>query len=190
MFIKALKFPPKMVIINIKGKEINAITVKDSHSRRAMQYKNNIIETLKKIDLTEDDIDIRLEPVAIKRVPAIISWYTFGHHLYYSYKMGKNYAENLYVASKVIENEVNSVLNDEKSFEDFIHEFSEEKDVEEERKKARELLGLSPEETDIAVINKAYKDLAKHNHPDKETGNTEKFKAINQAHKTLRKELT
>jgi hypothetical protein len=190
MFIKAHKIPNKMAIITIKGKEINAITVRDSHSRRAIQYKNNIIDVLHKIDLTEDDIDIKLENVAIKRVPASITWYIAGHRLYYSYKTANNYAENLYIVWKVIENEVISILNNEKSFEDFIYEFSEEKDVEEERKKARELLGLSPDETDIAVINKAYKELAKHNHPDKETGNTEKFKEINQAHKILRKELT
>jgi len=179
-----------MAIINIKGKEINAISVRDSHSRRAQQYKNNIIETLSKIDLTEDDIDIKLEPVAIKRVQAIAVWYIAGHRLYYSYQLGKNYAENLYIVSKVIENEVKDIINNQKSFEDFIHEFSEEEDVEEERKKARKLLGLSADETDIAVINKAYKELAKHNHPDKETGNTEKFKEINKAHKTLKKELT
>ena len=39
------------------------------------------------------------------------------------------------------------------------------------------------------LINKKYKELAKEHHPDMPGGNTEKFKAINHAHKTLKREL-
>ena len=38
-----------MAIITIKGHDINALTIRDSHDRRAVLYKNNIIEVLRKI---------------------------------------------------------------------------------------------------------------------------------------------
>ena len=41
---------------------------------------------------------------------------------------------------------------------------------------------------DLDEINKKYKELAKEHHPDK-GGNTEDFKAINKAHKMLKREL-
>ncbi|MFA6889248.1 MAG: molecular chaperone DnaJ, partial [Candidatus Woesearchaeota archaeon] len=86
-----------MVKITVKGYEVEAITVKDSFNRRATQFKNNIIATLKKIGLTVDDIDIVLEPNAIKKAPASASWYLDGHHLQFSHNSRNKYAENLYV---------------------------------------------------------------------------------------------
>jgi hypothetical protein len=178
-----------MAIINVKGYEFNAITIKDSYGRRAQQFKNNIITSLRALGLTEDDVEVELERVAIKRVPASATWYVEGMRLHYSYKACEKYVENLYVVSKIIEFEVNAILEDKKTIEQFITDFTEEEDIEEERKKARELLGVDEDSLDFEQMSKNYKKLAKELHPDMPTGNTEKFKAINRAHKMLKREL-
>lgn len=177
-----------MTIIRVKGHEFNAAIVKGSFDRRALQYKNKIITTLRKIGLTEDDIDIELD-AAVKKVPASASWYLDGHYLHCSYKAAQKYVENLYVVFKVIELEVNSLLAEQKTLREFINEFSEDKDVEDKRKEAREILGVTPNDLDLDSINSKYKDLAKKYHPDMPEGNAEKFKEINRAHKILRREL-
>lgn len=178
-----------MAIIKVKGYGINAISIRDSFDRRALQYKNRIIATLRKIGLTEDDIEIELEAVAVKNAPASASWYLGGHYLHYSYKSAKKYVENLYIVFKVIELEVNALLAEQKTPEEFISEFSEDKDVGDKRKEAREILGVAPDALDMNNINLKYKALAKKYHPDMPGGNTEKFKEINHAHKILRREL-
>ena len=177
-----------MTIIRVKGHEFNAAIVKGSFDRRALQYKNKIIATLRKIGLTEDDIDIELD-VAAKKAPASASWYLGGHYLHYSYKAAQKYVENLYVVFKVIELEVNALLSEQKTLREFISEFSEDKDVEDKRKEAREILGVAPDDLDLDSIDLKYKDLAKKYHPDMPEGNAEKFKEINRAHKILRREL-
>ena len=179
-----------MAVIKVKGYEFNVITIKDSFNRRSLQYKNKIINILKNIDLTEDDIDIPLEPVGMKKASASASWYFDGYYLHYSYNSNNKFVENLYVVLKVIEFEVNALLNKEKTMSEFIHAFSEDKDVQEQRKKARELLGVDEKTLDLDLINKRYKDLAKSLHPDMPGGDLEKFKALNRAHKILKRELT
>ena len=57
------------------------------------------------------------------------------------------------------------------------------------RLKLRNILGVEHDVTDMSVINAKYKHLAKSNHPDMSGGDTEKFQAINNAHKTLKREL-
>lgn len=178
-----------MVLIKIKGYEFDARSIKDSFNRRSQKFKNNIINDLRKIGVIEDDIMVKLEPIAIKRVAASASWYVEGFRLHYSYKAGKNYVENLYVVSKLIEFEVKAILEDKKTIDQFITDFTEEKEVEEERKAARELIGVDEDSLDLDLINKKYKNLAKDLHPDMSTGNTEKFKALNRAHKILKREL-
>lgn len=173
----------------IKGYEITPLPIRGSYDRRAVQYRNSIIETLKKIGITEDDIDIQLEANAFKGAPASVSWYFDGYHLYYSYKIARKYVENLYIVFKVIESEVNAVLAGQKTLEEFIRDFSEERDVEEKRKEARAALGVEQDVTDISVIDARYKELAKKNHPDMPGGDTERFKEINRAHKILKREL-
>ncbi len=175
-------------MVTIKGYDIKPLTIRDSFDRRAIQYKNNIIETLHKVGLTEDDIDIKVEPGAFRNAPASVAWYIEGHRLYYSYKIAKKYVENLYIVSKVIELEVDALLKGEITFEDFVSTFSEKDDIEEKRKEARDVLGIGHDVTDIAIINAKYKDLAKKNHPDM-GGDTEKFKKINNAHQILKREL-
>lgn len=178
-----------MTTITIKRHEIIPLTIKDSYDRRAVQYRNNIIEVLRKIGLTEDDIDIKLEAKAFKLAPASVFWYMDGHRLYYSYKMAKKYVENLYIVFKVIDLEVKALLSGERTLDEFISAFSESREVEKERQEARALLGVEHDVHDIAVIDSKYKDLAKKNHPDVKGGSNEKFKEINRAHKILKREL-
>lgn len=178
-----------MATIKIKEYEITPVTISNSFSRRAVQYKNSIIETLKKIGVKEDHIFIEVETNAFKNAPASASWYIDGHHLYYSYKIAKKYVENLAIVFTVISLEVNALLAGQKTFEEFISAFTEDDDVEKSRIEAREILGIEKDVTDFEVIDAKFKELAKKAHPDMPTGNTEQFKKINHAHKILRREL-
>lgn len=179
----------KKTRLRIKGHEFDAVLASDSFNRRAQQLKNKIIDTFKSIGIKEDDVIVDIEPIAIKKILASASWYIDGQHLYYSYKSAGRYVDNLYVVYMVIEHEVNALINEQKTAEEFIAEFSESHKVEDERKEAREMLGVDPETLDMELITKKYKDLAKELHPDMPTGDTEKFKAINKAHKILKREL-
>ena len=178
-----------MTLLKIKGYEFNAITIRDSFTRRAQRFYNNIINTLHSIGISEDDIFIDLEPVAIKQLPASVSWYIEGYHLHYSYKAGTKYVENLFVVSKIIEFEVKQILAGEKTIEQFIFDFSESDEIEKERKEARRLLGVDEDSLDLELMNKKYRELAKETHPDMPTGDTERFKMLNRAHKILKREL-
>jgi hypothetical protein len=178
-----------MVTINIKGHEITPIHIKDSYDRRALQYMNNIIKLLSSIGVTEDDYEIAMENVAIRKAPASVSWYFDDHHLFYSYNASNKFVENLAMVHKILELEIKALIDGERSVEEFVLEFREEHDVELQRINARKVLGLDEDVKDLAVIDKAFKTLAKEHHPDKEGGDVIKFKEINRAHKILRREL-
>ena len=175
--------------IIVKGAEFNFNPIRDSYNRRAQQFQNSIFAGLKKIGLTEDDIEIDLEVNGRIKLPGVAEWYFDGYRLYFSCNLYDKYAENLYVVFKVIEYWVNSLLNEEITIEEFIQKFVEKDDIEKQRKEARELLGVDEDCIDIDEINKKYKVLARKFHPDMEEGNTERFKAINNAHKMLKREL-
>ena len=125
----------------------------------------------------------------MKKAPAFATWYFEGYHLHYSYSTSGRFVDNLYVVFKVVELKVDALLKEEISINDFIAEFSEDKDVKKQREKAREELGVEKETIDLEIIDKKYKELAKQYHPDMPTGDIDKFKAINRAHKILRREL-
>jgi len=178
-----------MAVITAKGHNFDIVIVKDSFSRRAVQFRNNIIQSLKKIGLNEDYVDVELEACAFKKAPASATWFFDGRRMYYSYDLGDKFVDNLNVVSKVIELEVNAVINQRKLVEDFISAFSEDGDVEEQRKDARIALGIGTDVKDLSIINQRYKTLAREHHPDTPNGDAEKFKAINHAHKVLKREL-
>ena len=178
-----------MTKLKIKGHEFDAVIARDSFHRRAVQYANKIIDNLRKIGLTEDDVDIPIEAVAMKNAPTSATWYFEGYHLHYSYAASGRFVDNLYVVLKVIEHKVNALLNEEITINEFIAEFSEDKDIKKQREEARELLGVDKDTTDLEIIDKKYKELAKQHHPDMPNGDVDRFKAINRAHKILRREL-
>lgn len=179
----------KMAQIKVKGYEFNAISIRDSYNRRSLKFKNNIINNLRILGLSEDDVELDLEPNAIKNMPASVSWYIEGFHLHYSYNKCNKYVENLYVVLKIIEFEVKALVDGTKTIDEFITDFREEHDVVEERKKARELIGVESDSVDLDLINKKYKRLSKDCHPDMPNGNVDKFKELNKAHKVLKREL-
>jgi hypothetical protein len=178
-----------MVRITIKGRDYDALAVKDSFNRRAQQYHNNIIAVFRKVGLTEDDFDISLEAVAFKKSPAYVSWYIDGRHLYFSYNGGAKFVDNLYVVWKVLDAEFTALLAGEQTITEFTDKFAEERDIAKARVAAREALGLPADEHDLEIINAAYKKLANVHHPDRSHGDMETFKKINNAHKLLKREL-
>ncbi len=176
-----------MAIVRIKGYEFNAMTVTNTYQRRAVQFHNNIINTLKQIGLTEDDSKIPMNKGIFAGAEA--DWYFNGQNMHYSYKQSKKFAENLFVVSKIIELEVEALVSKKITLEEFTSHFVEDKDVDKQRLEARKTLGLELETMDMEEINKAYKKLARKHHPDMENGCHEKFKEINVAHKILKREL-
>lgn len=174
--------------MKVKGYEFKEPLIRDSYDRRAVLFRNNILESLQKIDLSEDDVDIPLEKNARMKAAASATWYFEGHHLYFSYGLAAKFVENLYVVSKVIELGVKALLEGEKTVEEFVRDFSEDRDVEQQRKEARKTLGVPEDCNDMEEIDRKYKALAKEHHPDA-GGKVEKFKKINNAHKMLKREL-
>ena len=177
-------------MVIIKGHEIGTIIVKNAHNRRALQLKNNIIMLLRSIGINENDIDVPVQSIAIKKAKASATWYHSGHRMYYSHNMQSKFVDNLHVLFKVIEIESNLVLSEKKTFDDFISEFREDSDVDDKRKEARVYFGVGPDLNDFEIITRKYKAMAKELHPDMPSGDIEKFKQLNIAHKILKRELT
>ena len=177
-------------MVRIKGHEITPVITRVAATRKAQQFKNKIETILKRIGISEYDTEIHLETIAIKKAKASATWWLSGHRMHYSYNSQNKFVDNLYIVLKVIELEVNSLISKEKSIEEFISTFREESDVDKSRKKAREFLGVDENENDLEVITKKFKNMAKELHPDKPTGDTEKFKELNHAHKILKRELS
>ena len=176
-------------MIKIKGHEINPVVAKNSFDRRSVQYRNKIVTTLKKIGIPEDDIEIPMERFSIKNIPSSATFWFANYRLYYSYARSNRFVDNLYIVQKIIELEVEEVLSGEKTEQEFCHVFSEDKDVNEQRKEARKLIGVDEDCIDMEEINQKYKILAKKCHPDMPDGNIEIFQKLNKAHKLLRREL-
>ena len=82
-------------MVNIKGYEFKEIKLSDSYNRKALQFKNKIINNLKIFGLTEEDTNIPLEKIAMRKAQATASWYLWGEHLFYSYNGSSKFAENL-----------------------------------------------------------------------------------------------
>lgn len=177
-------------MVKIKGHEIGSVIVKSASNRRAVQFKNQIITVLRKIGVNESDVDIPLERMALRKAEASATWYLSGYRMHYSHNLQNRYVENLHVLLKVIECEVNLVLSEKNTLNNFVSEFKEDSDINDKRKEAREFFGCEHDETDFEVIHKKYKEMAKELHPDMPTGDTEKFKELNVAHKILKRELT
>ncbi len=145
-------------MVIIKGHEIETIIVKNAHNRRAMQMKNNIVMLLRSIGVSENDIDVPFENVAIKKAKASATWFYSGHRMYFSHNMQSKYVNNLHVLLKVIEIESSLVLSEKKTFDDFISEFREDSDVDDKRKEARKFFGVGPDLNDLEIITKKFKN--------------------------------
>lgn len=177
-----------MTIITVKDHEIKINPIRDSYDRRAIQFKNNIIQTLGALNLTDDDIEIELPRMAMRKALAECTFWVDDNRLYCSYNGLNKYVENLQVVSKIIAAEIQLLINQEKPFEQFVRYFTSEEDTKEIRREARKTLGVEPGCKDFELIHKNYKKLAIQSHPDK-GGDLETFKKINNAHKVLKREL-
>ncbi|NTV23849.1 MAG: DnaJ domain-containing protein [Nanoarchaeota archaeon] len=178
-----------MATIKVRAEEFNVSFAKDSFSRRAIQCRSKILLSLKKLGVKEESTDIPIESVAIKKAPASAAWFFEGKHLFFSFTGAGRFVDNLYTVQAVIDSKVEDLINEKLPFEEFMAYFAEEPDIKDARKAARETLGLHEDTTDLSVINKRYKELAKEHHPDTPNGDADKFKEINNAHKTLKREL-
>lgn len=178
-----------MPLLKIKQEEYNIALTKNSFNRRATHYTNNIIEALKRLGINEDDIEVKEERLAIKKAPATASWWVEDEHCHYSYTKMDRYVDNLQVIMHVIKRHIEKLANEEISIEEFINTFKEKGNIQEQRKAARTYFELDEHHTNLEEVNKKYKQLAKTLHPDMPTGDVEKFKALNEHHKTLKREL-
>jgi hypothetical protein len=188
-FIRACLRKLFMEVVTIKGHKINFMPTRASHNRRALQFKNNIITALGKIGTKRDDVEIELNGFCGRESKSSITWYFNGHRLYYELALKRTFVDNLFIISKIIGNEIELVLQEQKPLEEFLAEFVEDEDVHDDRAKAREFFELKTDHKDIDTINKRYKELAKTLHPDMPTGDVEEFKKLNHHHKILKREL-
>lgn len=178
-----------MIPVTIRGRTIEAVPIKDSFSRRTTQFNNKILFAFKSIGIQPNSVDIPEERAPMRKVAARVSWYALGSYCHYSYGRMNNYAENMYVVMKLLETELQSVMEGAKTPEKFIKEFAEDDDIQEKRKEARKTLGVEEDCMDFALIDAKYKKLAKDAHPDMPNGSTDEFKKLNNAHKLLKREL-
>ena len=175
-------------MVKIKGYEVNQIILKDSFQRRALASKNNIIKNLQKLGIHEDDIEIEVSGLAMAKKPATVYWYLNNYYHNYSYS-GLKFAENIAMINKILSLFVQDVLAGVKTMEEFSSAFKENENIEEKRLAAREYFGLEEGFT-LDDVNKQYKSLSKKLHPDMPTGDVEKFKELNDMHKTIKREFS
>jgi hypothetical protein len=178
-----------MSTIKIKGHDITFTPAKDNFNRRALQYKNKLISALQELGVHRDNVELELDGYCGRDSKASVTWFHNGHRMYYEVATQARYVDNLFLVSQLIEKEVTLVLEEKKPMEEFTAEFTEDEDVHDERKAAREFFDLEHDHKDMHEINKKYKELAKTLHPDTPTGNVEKFKELNHHHKILKREL-
>lgn len=176
-------------MVKIKGNEIEAPRITSSFERKSVQIQNHIIDTLRQIGIERDNVRMPMEKIPQKKAPASVEWWLKGRNLKYSYSLMPRFVENLYIIDKVLKIEVDKLVSDEMTFDEFAHEFSEDDDLDKQRIDARKLLGVSENETDFELISKKYKELARTHHPDMPDGDHETFQKINAAHKLIKKEL-
>jgi len=177
--------------VSVKGHVIKIKITKTGCDRKAVLFANNIIDELKKLNISRDDIEIKTNVLGGKNFPATIEFWTDGHYLRFSYSMAKRFIDNLYVIQELVKLEVEEVLSGKKDISQFYHVFtgdSDRKEIAKELKEAKLILGLNEEENNTDVINQAYKKLARINHPDL-GGSLEEFQNINKAHKLIKKEM-
>ena len=178
-----------MQIIKVRGHEYKLSLITNSFNRRATHMQNMIIEKLRVLGLTPDDIDVSEERVPFKKAPASVSFWYDHCHLHFSYNKMNKFVDNLLVVSKVIDHSINQLVDEKISIQDFVGSFREEDGFDQSRIDARKFFDLDEDHINLDEINKKYKALAKSLHPDMPGGDMEKFKQLNQHHKILKREL-
>ena len=176
-------------MVIIKGYEFTQPIVRNSYTRRAEQFKNKIITSLKVFGISRDDIEIPIERMAIKRAQATVTWYMWDERLYFSYNGCAKFVENLAMILKVIDHSINLLVEGEISKEKFVRMFFEDKNIDKQRKNAREVLGVDEDSIDVRTMTRNYKKLSKQYKTNAVDVAVDEFKKINHAHKVLMAEL-
>ncbi len=175
-------------MLKVKGYELEEPVFKDSFDRRAVKVQNNIFTTLKQLNIERDDANIPMEKMAQKKAKASVSFWFEGRNLKYAYSQMPRFIDNLYVIDKILEIYINQLFEKEITLDQFQREFSSDDKIDEKLAEARKNLGVDEDETDLELISKNYKSLAKKHHPDM-GGDHKMFQKINAAHKMIKKEL-
>jgi len=178
-----------MVNIQLKGNSFNVSFAGRSSSRHVSLFRNQIMNALKQVGVPSGHIKIEEDVFPLLKRGAEVYWYVNERNCYYSYNRQEKYVDNLQVIARLLEQEVAKLILEEKTMDEFIHDFKEEDDLEEKRKEARILLNVPESEKDLEIIDRQFKSMAKEAHPDMPNGDTERFKQLNEAHKLLKKEL-
>ncbi len=176
-------------MVKVKGNEIEVPVFTSAFDRRAVQVENRIMATLKMLNIDRDNVELKMERNARLKARAKVCFWFEGRNLSYSYNLCRKFIENLFVVDKVLEREVEKLLDKEISLDEFHREFAEDDKADDKAKEARRILGVSEDEHDFELIGKNYKKLARQFHPDMSGGDEKKFQEINAAHKLIRKEL-
>lgn len=180
-----------MTKVVVKGHEIEVKVTKSAYTRKAVLFANNIVEELKKIGVSRDEIEIDTNILGNKDVPATLEFWTQNQYMRFTYSQARRFIDNLYVIKEVIKREVEEILTGQKELQEFLHQFTGEyssKKLKTELTEAKKILGVDEDEKNIDVINDAYKKLARKHHPDL-GGDNETFQAINKSHKLIKKEM-
>jgi len=178
-------------IYSVCGHEFKLKITKSAYDRKAVLFANNIIDELKKLGITRDDVEIKTNVIGNKNVPAVLEFWADGHYLRFSFGQTKRFIDNLFIILELVKLEVELVLTNQKNIHEFYHVFSADsgrKEIKKDLNEARKTLGIDDDEKDPEVINKIYKKLARSHHPDL-GGDLEEFQKINKAHKLIKKEL-
>ena len=168
-----------MKIIKVKGYEINFIPTISAIDRKAVLYCNNIIEEIKKIGLNQDYVEFLKCENSHRIELCKFSIYYENHKLIFSHNSQRRYIDNLFILSKLVEKEIQALLNNQITKQNLIDKYTQEKLEDDFRNKAIEILDLKKNNFDKETLNKNYKELAKKFHPDKEGGSVDEFKKIN-----------
>jgi hypothetical protein len=182
------KLMPKIML---RGNEVQYKMCPPALSTRtAQQHRNKIVQSLKKLGIETDEDDTPIERMPMKKASAFASWYGNNMFCFISHNSQDRYVDNLGIIANLIDLEVQKVINDEEDVNHFLQKYEEDQDILNIRKKARKTLGITEDCMDMDEVNKAYKKLSRNHHPDMESGDEQKFKKINDAHKILKRELS
>lgn len=180
--------------ISVNGKMVIIKPTVSRFMKTASILSQGIFRDLEKIGIEKSYVDLPIPRNSLSREEptAQISWRANKEEFYYSCNTQERFVDNLGVIARVIHQETYAIRNGLKSFGMVMNQFRlgfDEKNQKEKVISPREILGIPDYINDIDYITFKYKDKAKELHPDMQTGDATKFKALNEAYEQLKKEL-
>lgn len=177
-----------MVIVKVKGEEIEVPVFVSSLDRQAVKIENRVMATLKRLGICRDDVESNMQRNVRLKVKARVEFWFEGRNLLCSYGKCSKYIENLFVVDFLLDKWVDDLVEERVTLTEFQSEFSHEEDLDKKLKEAREVLGVGEDCEDMVEIGRAYKKLAVKFHPDA-GGTDEEFRRIGDAYQLIRREL-